>query len=314
MARGKGTPRRTRDLADDDDDMSPVSRSPSNAISSPRRAAAGAAAQGTSSPSRLALNHTGNPAAPEKPTRGPLPPSAETTYHQRLRQILVDHRKARRAWIELVIRGLIGRTRAVLELWVDVELALKAIDKQKTVTSSNVRAGYLFAQSAKLSEQIAAVEAVFSNLEDIVANMQSTCERVEYLVIEAAKTRGTVFAFREAMWVTWPLARFADGIQSLSMPYIQSLALVRSLLDTLLTFPPLPSSTTSSPTEAGSAPTAPATQKPPAEPVKTRPSNEEIQAAMSLLAVQPLLPGRASDWGNDGWEEVLAVEVGGWER
>lgn len=106
----------------------------------------------------------------------------------------------------------------------------------------------------------------------------------------------------------------ADGIQSLSMPYIQSLALVRSLLDTLLTFPPLPSSTTSSPTEAGSAPTAPATQKPPAEPVKTRPSNEEIQAAMSLLAVQPLLPGRASDWGNDGWEEVLAVEVGGWER
>lgn len=38
--------------------------------------------------------------------------------------------------------------------------------------------------------------------------MQSTCERVEYLVIEAAKTRGTVFAFREAMWVTWPLARF----------------------------------------------------------------------------------------------------------
>jgi hypothetical protein len=34
---------------------------------------------------------------------------------------------------------------------------------------------------------------------------------------------------------------------------------------------------------------------------------------MSLLAVQPLLPGKASDWGNDGWEEVLAVEVGGWE-
>jgi hypothetical protein len=33
-------------------------------------------------------------------------------------------------------------------------------------------------------------------------------------------------------------------------------------------------------------------QKSPAEPVKTRPSNEEIQAAMSLLAVQPLLPGK----------------------
>ncbi|GAA5978270.1 hypothetical protein JCM10908_004293 [Rhodotorula pacifica] len=311
MARGKGTPRRNRELAgDDDDDMSPVSRSPSNAINSPRRTA-NAAAAATSSPSRLALSHTGNPAAPEKPTRGPLPPSAETTYHQRLRQILVDHRKARRAWNELVIRGLIGRTRAVLELWVDVELALKAIDKQKTTASGNVRAGYLFAQSAKLSEQIAAVEAVFANLEDIVSNMQAICERVEYLVIEAAKTRGTVFAFREALWVTWPLARFADGIHSLSMPYIQSLALVRSLLDTLLTFPPLPSSSAST---APSTEPVPHTKTPAAEPAKVRPSNEEIQAAMSLLAVQPLLPGKASDWGNEGWEEVMAVEVGGWER
>ncbi|GAA5868894.1 hypothetical protein JCM3774_006784 [Rhodotorula dairenensis] len=312
MARGKGTPRRNRDLADDDDDMSPVSRSPSNAISSPRRTAAGPA-QAASSPSRLALNHTANPAAPEKPPRGPLPSSAETTYHQRLRQILLDHRKARRAWNELVIRGLIGRTRAVLELWVDVELALKAIDEQKATTSSSVRAGYLFAQSAKLSEQIAAVEAVFSNLNDIVANMQAICERVEYLVMEAAKTRGTVFAFREALWVTWPLARFADGIQALSMPYVQSLALVRSLLDTLLTFPPLPSSTT--PNNALAEPaSAPPSTKSANEPAKVRPSNEEIQAAMSLLAVQPLLPAKANDWGNEGWEETMTVEVGGWER
>lgn len=123
MARGKGTPRRNRDVGDDgDDDMSPVSRSPSNAINSPRRTTgAPGTAQNTASPSRLGLNHTANVAAPEKPARGPLPASAETTYHQRLRQILVDHRKARKAWNELVIRGLIGRTRAVLELWVDVE-------------------------------------------------------------------------------------------------------------------------------------------------------------------------------------------------
>lgn len=172
---------------------------------------------------------------------------------------------------------------------------------------------------------------------DVVANLQAICERVEYLVIEAAKTRGTVFAFREALWVTWPLARFgtyrpwsssmvsradsltlevsvaADGIQALSMPYVQSLALVRSLLDTLLTFPPLPTFTASS-SALTEAPPTPSASKPAAEPVKVRPSNEEIQAAMSLLAVQPLLPGKANDWGSEGWEEVMAVEVGGWER
>lgn len=67
------------------------------------------------------MSATAHPTAPEKPGRGPLPASAETTYHQRLRGLLVEHRKARRAWSELVIRGLVGRTKAVLELWVDVE-------------------------------------------------------------------------------------------------------------------------------------------------------------------------------------------------
>ncbi|BGP29883.1 hypothetical protein JCM10296v2_001632 [Rhodotorula toruloides] len=300
MARGKGTPHRTRELADDDD-FSPTSPS------SPRRAATPPAG----SPSRLALNATANPAAPEKPGRGPLPASAETTCHQRLRGLLVEHRKARRAWSELVIRGLVGRTKAVLELWVDVELALKAISKQSSSSSTtNVRAGYLFAQSAKLSEQVAAVEGVFANLTETVNGMQSICERAEHLVIEAAKTRGTLFAFREPMWVTWPLARFADGIQALTTPYIHSLALVRQLLDTLLTVPILPSASTSSPP----LDTASTTASKPEKDNRPRPPNEQIQASLSLLAVQPLLPGKANDWGSEGWEEVMAVEVGGWER
>lgn len=32
---------------------------------------------------------------------------------------------------------------------------------------------------------------------------------------------------------------------------------------------------------------------------------------MSLLAVQPLLPGKGGE-GAEAWEEVLGVEVGGW--
>lgn len=40
-------------------------------------------------------------------------------------------------------------------------------------------------------------------------------DRAEYLVVEAAKTRGTLFAFREPLWVTWPLSRFGA---SLSLP------------------------------------------------------------------------------------------------
>jgi hypothetical protein len=38
--------------------------------------------------------------------------------------------------------------------------------------------------------------------------MEQLAERVEGLVVEAAKARGTAFAFRDPLWVTWPLSRF----------------------------------------------------------------------------------------------------------
>ncbi|GAA6006413.1 uncharacterized protein JCM10292_002681 [Rhodotorula paludigena] len=296
MARGKGsTPRRTQ--AHLDDDMSPTSPSPS----SPSRRTPGS----TASPARLNTS-TAAPGLPDKPVRGPTPQSAETTYHTRIRQLLVEHRKLRRQWNELVIRGLVGRTRAVLDLWGDVELVLKTIDKQggKSTPRQPVRAGYLFAQSAKLSEQIDAVEAVFTSLAELVQTMSQLCERAEFLVVEAAKTRGTQFAFRDPLWVTWPVARFVDGVHALSKPYIDSLSLVRSLLDILLTFPPLPSPDSASPSSVISS----------AAPARARPSPEALQSALSLLAVQPLLPGKASDASAEAWEELMAVEVGGWER
>jgi hypothetical protein len=55
------------------------------------------------------------------PSRGPLVASAETSYHKRLRAILLDHKRCRREWNELVIRGCLSRTRAAIELWTDIE-------------------------------------------------------------------------------------------------------------------------------------------------------------------------------------------------
>ncbi|GAA5875473.1 hypothetical protein JCM1840_005982 [Sporobolomyces johnsonii] len=300
MARGSGknTPRRTPI----DDDFSPSSPSPASPSHSnsgtPRRSTTPAS---TASPARtLSLQQD-----PPKPTRGPLPPSAETTYHQRLKAILADHKKARRQWNELVIRGLVGRVRAAIELWVDVETALKLVE-QKSPTAGAVKAGYLFAQSAKLSDQLAAVEAVFTSLTELHQSMTYLVERAEWLVVEAAKTRGTLFAFREPLWVTWPLARFADGLADLTTPYTSSLALIRTLLDTLTTFPSLPSASLPSDSSRSAAST------PGRKDDRPRPSSEQLQASLSLLAVQPLLPGKQGDWGSEGWEEMMAAEVGGW--
>ncbi|GAA5890910.1 hypothetical protein JCM5296_001222 [Sporobolomyces johnsonii] len=299
MARGSGknTPRRTP-IDDDLSPSSPSPASPSHSNSTPRRSTTPAS---TASPARtLSLQQD-----PPKPTRGPLPPSAETTYHQRLRAILTDHKKARRQWNELVIRGLVGRVRAAIELWVDVETALKLVE-QKSPTAGAVKAGYLFAQSAKLSDQLAAVEAVFTSLTELHQSMTYLVERAEWLLVEAAKTRGTLFAFREPLWVTWPLARFADGLADLTTPYTSSLALIRTLLDTLTTFPSLPSASLPSDSSRSAAST------PGRKDDRPRPSSEQLQASLSLLAVQPLLPGKQGDWGSEGWEEMMAAEVGGW--
>lgn len=45
--------------------------------------------------------------------------------------------------------------------------------------------------------------------------MSLLAERAEALTVEAAKTRGTVFAFRDPLWVTWPLARFGELMSAL---------------------------------------------------------------------------------------------------
>ena len=121
MARGKGgTPRRNQSHLDDD--YSPTSPSPSSNTNSPSRRTT-ASGPPPSSPARLnsPAPATAAPGLPAKPERGPTPLAAETTYHSRTRQLLVEHRKLRRQWNELVIRGLVGRTKAALELWVDVE-------------------------------------------------------------------------------------------------------------------------------------------------------------------------------------------------
>lgn len=51
--------------------------------------------------------------------------------------------------------------------------------------------------------------------------MSLLTDRAEYLVVEAAKMRGTVFAFRDPLWVTWPLARFGAFSTSFNLPSSQ---------------------------------------------------------------------------------------------
>lgn len=46
---------------------------------------------------------------------------------------------------------------------------------------------------------------------ELLSVMNQLAERAEALVVEAAKTRGTVFAFRDPLWVTWPLSRFCSS-------------------------------------------------------------------------------------------------------
>jgi len=106
----------------------------------------------------------------------------------------------------------------------------------------------------------------------------------------------------------------ADAVAQLSTPYTSSLTLIRQLLDTLTTFPPLPSSISLNDTKDGKSSKVSGAQgqKTKQEQSRPRPTSEQLQASLSLLAVQPLLPGKQGDWGSEGWDELLTVEVGGW--
>ncbi|SCZ97742.1 BZ3500_MvSof-1268-A1-R1_Chr4-3g07421 [Microbotryum saponariae] len=282
-------------------------------------------------------------------TRGPVPLSSETSYHKRTRTILLDHRRLRREWNELVLRGLVGRIRSAIELYSEVQSALKVIDAasipaaaEATSSTSSpapsatrtsiIRTSYILSQSHKLSENISIVNAVLealvrsesranssspnvwadpprspcTSLQTQVANaLRIQDDRLQSLLLEASATRGIPFAFKDPLWVTWPLAQFADGLADLTESYTQSLTLVRSLVnDTLIRFPPLPASTSDP---------KPISNEQNRNTDTAYPTAQETQVAMSLLVTQPLIQGTWSSQGPEAWEEFCSTEVGGWD-
>jgi len=171
--------------------------------------------------------------------RGPTPSHAETSYHKRLRSLLLDHKKLRAEWAQLVLRGLVGRVRATLELWTDIETALAHIEKAASgagagkgatarTGTNTVRLGYLAAHSARLSEQLGVIADVLGSLEVCLEGMRVVGDRAEGLVVEAATTRGTSFAFRDPLWVSWPLAKFGK-LASQRSSFLPSVSLTQIL-------------------------------------------------------------------------------------
>ncbi|SCV69056.1 BQ2448_2076 [Microbotryum intermedium] len=263
------------------------------------------------------------------PTRGPVPLSSETSYHKRTRTILLDHRRLRREWNELVWRGLVGRIRSAIELYSEVQSAIKVIDAStipaaesssssssspstSATRTSTIRTSYILSQSQKLSENIGLIHDVLEALTQVSNALRIQDDRLQSLLLEASATRGMPFAFKDPLWVTWPLAHFADGLTNLTESYTQSLTLIRSLvIDTLVRFPPLPT-TSESKTESTELPTSTNEPKPKTEP-SSFPTPQETQAAMSLLVTQPLIQGTWSSQGPEAWEEFCSIEVGGWD-
>ncbi|KAM0792099.1 hypothetical protein ACM66B_004803 [Microbotryomycetes sp. NB124-2] len=312
----RGTPRRHPTSTNDNDDNESRNK---NSPSTPTRKSsttATAAATAVTTPN----------------ARGPTPLTQETSFHKRTRALVVEHRRLRREYNELVVRGLVQRTRTSIELWQELETALKHIDARDAQASDVVnlqraRAGYVLAQSKRLQDHIATIDAVLDSLTTCVQSMTNVCDKAENLVIEASKLKGHVFAFREPLWVTWPLNKFADGLQSLTTPYQDSLVLTESLLDTLLTFPQLPVSQSTEPSKLDTTTTTTTSettfdnqsqsieslidatrqrrQRLPAQ----RPGPETIQACMSMLAVQPLLPSKDRQSSSEAWDELISVEM-----
>ncbi|KAK4052947.1 hypothetical protein OIO90_004071 [Microbotryomycetes sp. JL221] len=254
-------------------------------------------------PTKRSSSSASRQSTPQRPSveRGPLPALNETLYHKRLH-------------IEGSLRHV------------------KARASQQTI--SQVNAGYVYRQGVKLQQHVSNIDTIVLSLSCVVDTMMSVCDRAEQLVIEASKSNGNQFAFRDPLWVTWPLAKFADGLTTLTIPYRDSLVLIESLLDTLLTFPKLPDAPTASSTPFDTAESKDnAASESPLEHLMipapfqrqqdassdslerrrgARPSSESVQACMSMLAVQPLLPGKDREQSVEAWEELMALEIGGY--
>jgi hypothetical protein len=152
---------------------------------------------------------------------GVLPRQEETTYHRKLRNILLDHSSATEKWDDVVGSQGAKTIAALASLSASLDDVLsKQSEKGEVSKVDFLRLNTLEVEARRMDEMamlLKGLEAEKDNLnEDMlkvnkaVNKLESLSEAAEILLVEATRAKGSEFTFEAGMWVTWSMDRLGE--------------------------------------------------------------------------------------------------------
>ncbi|UZJ51783.1 hypothetical protein CBS101457_001103 [Exobasidium rhododendri] len=164
---------------------------------------------------------------------GILPRQEETTFHRKMRNLLLDHSRATEKWEDITscegaktiaaIAGLSASLDEVLAKRREKEEEGSDLPSVLHLNKDEVEARRMDEMAMLLKGLQAETENLMEDMLKIgkaVSKLESLSEAAEILLVEATRARGPEFAFEEGLWVTWSMGRFVDTLQLLTSRYV----------------------------------------------------------------------------------------------
>ncbi|KAK2467052.1 hypothetical protein APHAL10511_001310 [Amanita phalloides] len=205
---------------------------------------------------------------PASPSKG-----AESTFHRKLKNYLLELRAIADAWDDLVLIDGLKAAKGLVDTRTELENALSAIPNRRP------RTRVVGPKLALIEKHISELDVVVRKLvqQKLFRRMNTVMDNMEVLLIEAQKAKGWQWVEEEPMWLTWSLAKFVSSFACIVPPYHRSLALHADLVDKL---------------RSNSI------------------SFQDSRDAITGWVEQPWL--EESGW-NSQWEDICAIEVERWQ-
>ncbi|KAF8321441.1 uncharacterized protein EI90DRAFT_3147087 [Cantharellus anzutake] len=201
----------------------PVRPQPNATPTSPSSSSRGNRQQSSSNPPQSPRH--GTPQKPQNQSDNNVP--NETTYHRKLRSILLEIKATTITWDEIVLYDGLNAAKGLVDARTELSNAL-AVYPPETSPKVAIATPRLLIMEEKLRE----LGEVILKLEKCFTKLSNLCENVEELAVEASRLKG-MNSIHEPLWFTWSLNKFAVSIPLLLIPHHRSLHKHKELLETL---------------------------------------------------------------------------------
>ncbi|KAG8931283.1 hypothetical protein FRC02_002957 [Tulasnella sp. 418] len=145
-------------------------------------------------------------------------PPTESTYHRKLRSLLIEISSVTKTWNELVIHDGVKAIKGLTDARTELENALSALPPD-TLPRSRIVTPKLFLMDERVEE----LNDVVTKLKKQFTKLSLLVENVEALLVEACRTKGWKWVSEEPLWTTWPLERFVSVLPTILPPYHRAL-------------------------------------------------------------------------------------------